>query len=199
VAAALVIVGAQAGMSAPVATAGGTSQSDRAQLRQARVYVQGDSLTVGAAGPLRRSLGRKVGELGVDAAIGRHTETGLYRLRHDPRARRADIWVVALGTNDAPAPDVVGQQVRRSLQMAGPRRAVVWLTLRRPGPYGRVNTMLRRMPEQHPRLMVVDWARTTQRRPRLLAGDGVHATPHGYHVRAALIEAAALRLAGDLP
>lgn len=197
----VVAVAAAAAMAATVPsvpTAVAAGKSERAQWQRTRVYVQGDSLTVGSAAPLRSALGRKVRDLGVDAAIGRHTNTGLDRLRSDRRARRADIWVVALGTNDGPYPSVVRAQVRRSLRMAGPGRPVVWMTLRRPGGYARVNAMLRRLDRSHERLRVVDWARVTGTRRSLLAGDGVHATPSGYRVRAQLIADQTLELAGRM-
>jgi lysophospholipase L1-like esterase len=176
--------------------AGGTG--GRAPWKKARVYVQGDSLTVGAERPLKTTLGRKVDSLTIDAEIGRHTDTGLTRLRSDRRAERAQIWVVALGTNDGPSKPTVRGQVRQSLRMAGPGRPVVWMTLRRPGGYERVNTMLRRMDRRLERLHVVDWARRTSSGPRLIASDGVHGTSAGYRVRAQMIAEETLQIAAHL-
>lgn len=184
------------GAAAPAAPALAAGKAERAQWKKTRVYVQGDSLTVGAASPLRSTLGRKVRSLGIDAEVGRHTDTGLARLRSDRRARQADIWVVALGTNDAPDARVARGHVRRSLNMAGPGRKVVWLTLRRPGGYERVNRMLRRMDRSTERLHVVDWAAKTGGRYGLVAGDGVHGTAAGYRLRAHMITEETLKIAG---
>jgi lysophospholipase L1-like esterase len=97
------------------------------------------------------------------------------------------VWVLALGTNDAPSPHNLRQHVRRSLRMAGPHRHVVWLTIKRPGGYHRVNRVLRAMDARYETLHVVDWARAVSRQPGLISGDRVHGTARGYEVRARLI------------
>jgi lysophospholipase L1-like esterase len=182
-----------AGIGPAAATDAGTP---RQMWQRTSVYVEGDSLTVGTAAPLRSMLGRKLRALGIDAQIGRNTGTGLSRLGGDPRARRADIWVVALGTNDGPDPHALARYVQRSMRMAGDRE-VIWVTLRRPGGYGRVNTMLRTLDRRRERMHLVDWARRTQSRGGLIAGDGVHGTSTGYRMRARWIAAATLTAARE--
>ncbi|MDP4015272.1 MAG: hypothetical protein Q8P38_11730 [Candidatus Nanopelagicales bacterium] len=171
------------------------SHQEIQRARHTRVYIQGDSLTVGSSSALRRTLGRKVANVSVDAAIGRFTATGLARIRHDRRARKSRVWVIALGTNDAPRAHVMKRAVRKSLRLAGPRRHVIWLTVQRPGPYGRVNKMMRRLDRSSQRLHLVDWARLMKRRSGLLVNDRVHATAKGYRTRARLISQQALTLA----
>lgn len=181
----------------PVGT-GGASAATQKEIQRARhtnVYVQGDSLTVGSASALRRTLGPNVADVTVDAAIGRFTGTGLARTSHDRRARNARVWVIALGTNDSPDPSTMRRSVRRSLRMAGSNRHVIWVTLQRPGPYGRVNKMLRRLAATTPRLHIVDWARLLNARSGLLAYDNVHATAAGYRARARIISQEALTVA----
>ncbi len=185
---------AAVGATPPAAAA---TKAEKRQWAKTRVYVQGDSLTVGSAAPLRSQLSGKVRRTTVDAAIGRHTATGLTRLAKDPRARRSRVWVVALGTNDAPDPGAIRNHVRRSLRLAGPKRDVIWLTLRRPGGYDRVNSMLRSLDRKRERLHVVDWARKTYSSGWLLRGDGVHATHNGYRTRAQMITRTTLAVAGD--
>lgn len=178
-----------------VPLANAASPAERAEGRRSSVYVQGDSLTVGAGPYIKQQLRTGVKDVAVDAEVGRFTATGMRRLAQSGSAQRSKVWVVALGTNDAPDPRSLRRHVVRSLKLAGPQRQVVWLTVQRPGPYGRVNTMLRRLDRQADRLTVVDWARRVQDHPGLIGGDGVHATATGYRVRGAMISETALRLA----
>ncbi len=178
-----------------VAAPAGAADSPTAAARRTAVYVQGDSLTVGAGPYIKRRLRGDVRAVAVDAEVGRFTATGMHRLAQSPSARRAKVWVVALGTNDGPDPHALHRYVVRSLKLAGPQREVIWLTVERPGGYGRVNRMLRHLDQQAQRLTVVDWARRVHRTPSLIGGDGVHATAHGYQVRGALIARAARQLA----
>lgn len=142
----------------------------------------GDSLTVGCASELRANLNRKIKSATVDGAISRHTSQGISLLRTSA-ARQADIWVVALGTNDAPSTGQTRSNVLKVLRMAG-NRQVVWMTLVRPGGYDRVNRELHRLDRRYNRLTVVDWAKTVSRKRWVLAGDSVHLTPSGYRLRA---------------
>lgn len=178
-----------------VPPAAGVTGAERQRGLHTRVFVEGDSLTVGSAASIRRSLLPHVRSVAVAASVGRFTGPGLADLASDRRARRARVWVVALGTNDGPDARRIRGYVNRSLRMAGPHRKVVWLTVRRPGGYARVNRMLRHLDRHSDRLHLIDWARITARNPRLLAGDGVHATARGYRIRGALIARTALYLA----
>ena len=166
--------------------------------KRTKVYVQGDSLTVGSATDIRRLLKGRVKQVSVDARIGRHTTTGLSRTRASQSAKRARVWVMALGTNDAPSHRTVKKQMSQSLKMAGKQRQVIWVTLERPGNYERVNRMMRTFGARHPRLHIVDWAKETRKNRSILAGDRVHATHTGYRIRASMISRKAQELAGTL-
>lgn len=166
-----------------------------AQGKRTSVFVEGDSLTVGAANGLRRRLSPHVKRVGIDAQVGRFTATGLQRVSRASRAQHSRVWVLALGTNDGPSSYLLKQKVRRSLRMAGPHRDVVWVTIKRPGGYQGVNRMLRAMDARYDNLHVVDWARAVTRNPGLVGGDRVHGTARGYEVRAQLIADKALSLA----
>jgi len=167
------------------ATASAATGKERAQ--RTNVYVQGDSLTVGSGRGIERKLNPSVNKVTVDAQVGRHTRTGLARTKGAKSASKSRVWVMALGTNDAPNRSTIKQQVKRSLKMSGRKRQVVWVTIQRPGSYGTVNKMLRKYAKRKDRLHVVDWAKKTNERPSLLAGDRVHATHTGYEVRAEMI------------
>lgn len=175
--------------------AAAVTKQEKMRGQRTNVYVQGDSLTVGSGPVIKRRLGPEVAEVSVDAQVGRFTETGIKRIARDGHAARSRVWVVALGTNDGPDPGRLRHFVSRTLAMAGPQRDVIWVTVHRSGGYGRVNTMLRRYDATADQLHLVDWARTVQQHPGLIAGDGVHGTAAGYRVRGALISDMALTLA----
>ncbi|MFN8126768.1 MAG: hypothetical protein U0R64_09715 [Candidatus Nanopelagicales bacterium] len=180
------------GLAAP---AQALTKAEKQRGMRTSVYVEGDSLTVGAGPVIKRKLRSGVRSVGVDAEIGRFTATGMSRLARDSRAKRARIWVLALGTNDGPDPAALKRHVNRSLRLAGPKREVIWLTVVRPGGYGKVNRMLRATDKKAGRLHVVDWAKAVDRNPGLIGGDGVHGTSRGYEVRGSMIATTALQLA----
>lgn len=195
----VVVTAAAATVAIPPVSAAAAPQPSPAQLaaqgRRTSVFVEGDSLTVGAANGLRRRLAPHVKRVGIDAQVGRFTSTGLSRVARASRAAHARVWVLALGTNDSPSPSRLRENVQRSLRMAGPDRDVVWLTIKRPGGYQRVNRELRRLDARYENLHVVDWAKSVNRDPGLIGGDRVHGTARGYEVRAQLIAEATVPLA----
>lgn len=148
-----------------------------------RVFVEGDSLTVGASPYLKRYLRGHVRSVTVDAQVGRFTPTGIAHL-NSPAARRANIWVVALGTNDGPDPARTKAWVSRVMRLAGHGRQVIWVNVVRPGGYQRVNTMLAQLDARYDNLSVLDWARYIRHNRALLSGDNVHLTARGYQLRA---------------
>lgn len=180
------------------AAASPAAASDIPAPKKPNVFVVGDSLTVGVAPNLRRALAPHTSVVKVDARVSRATPEGISRL-HSEAAQRANIWVVALGTNDSPSASRTRANVNRILRLAGPERAVVWVNVVRPGGYHRVNNELRRLDARRSSLTVLDWASIVQRKRGLLAGDGVHLTNKGNSVRvratcAAVRAAAASRL-----
>jgi hypothetical protein len=131
----------------------------------------GDSLAVGTA-PYIKVRGMK-----VDARIGRPLREGMAMIEKYPRPKRL---LISLGSNNyPPSLPEVQQAVSYSLLRAD---CVVWATVHvRSLNYDVVNRWLRRRAGK--RFKVVRWARQVDRHPELLAGDGVHATAHGYYVR----------------
>lgn len=173
--------------------AGAATAKERRVAKHTKVYVQGDSLTVGSGPGITRRLTPSVRRVAVDAQVSRPTSVGVARTLSSAAARASRVWVIALGTNDAPSPSYIRAQIKRTLN-AGDRQ-VIWVTIVRPGGYAKVNRMMRQQARKRPRLHVVDWARAVQQNRSLIGGDGVHATSYGYEVRAALIAAEARSLA----
>ena len=158
-----------------------------------RVFIEGDSLTVGAATALRRRLKAQVRSVHIDAKVGRHTGEGIAKLR-STAAQRANIWVVALGTNDDPSSSQTKRNVSRVLRLAGKDRRVIWVNVVRPGGYARVNRALHDLDIHSEQLTVIDWAAVIRKKRDLLTGDRVHLTARGYRVRAEATRSAILAL-----
>lgn len=179
-----------------VALGAAPSQADSTpiSLASTRVFIEGDSLTVGSAGALKSQLRRHVKSVTVDAQVGRHTGEGIRKLR-SPAAKAAGIWVVALGTNDSPSSAQTRKNVAHVMKLAGKNRQVIWVNVVRPGGYGRVNRTLRALDAANPQLTVIDWAAVIRQQRELLSGDRVHLTPKGYRIRAIETRNAILSLA----
>jgi len=172
---------------------GQSAESAKRLARTRHVFVVGDSLTVGAAPHIRSFLRGQVAGVSVDAAISRFTPTGVRLLGSRP-AQRADVWVVALGTNDSPDAGRMRKAVRDVLARARGRK-VVWVNIVRPGGYERVNRELASLDRRCANLTVLDWWGTIRRHRSWLAGDGVHLTAAGYRARGRLIANVARDLA----
>ncbi|HRY10030.1 MAG: hypothetical protein H6526_08320 [Actinobacteria bacterium] len=147
------------------------------------LFVEGDSLTVGSSSAIKANLRSEFRRITVDAQVGRNTPTGVSRLR---AGRNASVWVVALGTNDAPSSTTMKRHVRTVLRRAGDR-PVLWVSVWRTPAYGKVNRMLTRLDRRSAQLSVLRWDLFIKDHPRLRAGDGVHLTPAGYQVRGRMI------------
>jgi lysophospholipase L1-like esterase len=147
------------------------------------LFVEGDSLTVGSSYAIQANLSSVFRTITVDAEVGRNTPTGIARLTS---AQAATVWVVALGTNDAPDPVTMRRNVKAVLSQAG-TRPVLWVSVWRSESYTPVNRMLSRMDRKHRQLGVLRWDRYIRKNPHLLARDGIHLTPVGYDIRGRMI------------
>ena len=154
-----------------------------------RLLVNGDSLAVGTRPYLPKELrGWRVIQ---STAVSRHAFEGADVLRAYGRSLPRVIHV-SLGTNDDPnTVDVFRAAIRAVMQVAGPRRCVVWTNIVRPAVAGASYAGLNRAlaAESRPRenLRVVNWARMVREHPQWLAGDGVHVNVDGYRARAKAI------------
>ena len=145
------------------------------------VTTLGDSLNVGSEPYLDEELE------GWDVAHhnqnGRRTDEGIAELRALGR-NVAPVVVVSLGTNDFDSDSATfSRQVDELLELAGPRRCVIWATIWFGGPH-EFNDVLADAARRHPNLELADWAALVEEAPELLAADGIHASPEGYARRA---------------
>lgn len=170
--------------------------SNRVARSAPRLTVIGDSLAEGTA---RLLPGLLPGwNVTTHARTGRFLAQGLTILEQTPLPDPSPILAFSLFTNDDPRHlDALEAAVRQALARVGPAGCVIWATIRRPAlagvSYGAANARLQRLAEQSagPRLVLVPWAETVSRAPKLLSRDRVHPTPAGYARRAALFAQAA--------
>lgn len=187
-------VAVESAAAAPTATPAVASAAAVAFARTQQVFVVGDSLAVGAAGPLNEGLKGYVAGVEIDAQVGRHTSAGSGLLRAS-RAQRSSVWVVQLGTNDGPNPGVMRDHVQQVMRLAGPTRRVLWVNIVRPGGYGKVNAALKKLEHKYLNYEVLDWAQFVSRHRSYLSRDGVHLTSSGYQAMGSLIANATVNLA----
>jgi len=154
-----------------------------------RLLVNGDSLAVGTKAYLPKELHRW--RVTQSTAISRHAFEGADVMRAYGRSLPRVIHV-SLGTNDDPrAVDAFRAAIREVMQVAGPRRCVVWTNIVRPpvggASYAGYNRALAAESRPRENLRVVNWARKVREHPHWLAGDGVHVNAEGYRSRAQAI------------
>lgn len=169
-----------------------------------RLTVIGDSLAEGTAKLLPGLL--PGWNVTTHARTGRFLAQGLAILEQTALPDPPPILAFSLFTNDDPRHlDALEAAVRQALARVGPSGCVIWATIRRPAlagvSYGAANTRLQRLAEERtgPRLVLVPWAETVARAPKLLSRDRVHPTPAGYARRAALFAQAAQACAAPQP
>ena len=157
-----------------------------------KVFVIGDSLTdpsQGGAGNYVRRVFRRL-EIKADAyGKGGLSTRGALQERYgagfgSERARKADAWVVALGTNDR-AGHAFKKNVSRVVRLAKKQKVEVWwVNTSRPrswpqGPGAPVNRILREQAKKYKRLHMINYHKKIRQRSHLLAGDKVHLTTRG--------------------
>jgi hypothetical protein len=154
-----------------------------------RLLVNGDSLAVGTAPYLPRALRRW--RVIQSTAISRHAFEGPAVMRAFGRSLPRVIHI-SLGTNDDPRQvSTFRSAIRSVMQVAGPRRCVVWANIVRPpvagASYAGFNRALAEESRPRENLRVVNWARMVRQNPGWLAADGVHVTASAYQIRASAV------------
>lgn len=162
-----------------------------------RVFIVGDSLTVGADyfGQLG-SLLTNAGYLPrINAIESRFTSAGATILRDEALAGRLEqVVMVALGTNDAAAGYSAASfagNVDKVMTAVGPGRIVLWVNLQLKSTTTRpyldaatinFNAVLTTKASEYSNLRIADWEATPNR--IYLSSDGIHYSTTGYKNRA---------------
>lgn len=147
------------------------------------VTLVGDSLNVGVEPYLDEAL--PGWRLDAHNRVGKATSEGVEELRA-LRGRLAPVVVVSLGTNDADgSEEEFASLVDEAIDLVGPRRCLVWVTIVRDGvERTSFDEILRDARASRPNVHLVEWAAMVEDDATLLASDQVHGTPEGYEKRA---------------
>jgi peptidoglycan/LPS O-acetylase OafA/YrhL len=146
-----------------------------------RVTAIGDSVMVGAADELEE----KIGELQIDAKVGRQTKAAIAILR-DMRAagQLGDVVVVHIGNNSP----FKTNQLDELMDVLKDVRNVVIVNLKVPRRWEEPNNaLLADLVQRYPNTTLVDWHATGSAHPELFRGDGIHLRPSGAEKYAELI------------
>lgn len=142
--------------------------------QQRRVVVVGDSIILGAQGPLTSAFTNQGWAVTYDAAVSRSTSAGLGAVEAH-RAELTDSLVVSLGANDAGNPSTFRQRVQAILDATATVPHVYWVTIREVRDYyGPANQIVREVAAGRPNVTVVDWHAATAGATDLTSSDGLH-------------------------
>jgi len=147
------------------------------------VAVLGDSLTVGASPGIQAFLTDV--NLKLDARVSRPTLEGV-QAAASTKASRADIVVVALGSNDSCAVAECRRRVDAVLAAVGPTPKVVWMppVMFRPNMQAMRTAITAAAKASRGRMTVLDWQPYVDDHPEITSSDGIHLTSEGYRLRA---------------
>jgi lysophospholipase L1-like esterase len=165
--------------------------------QQRRVVVVGDSVILGAEGPITSSFGGRGWAVTFDASVNRSTAAGLEAIESH-RAELTDSLVVNLGANDAGSPGTFRQRVQAIMDATAGVPHVYWVTIREVRDYyGPANQIVRDVAAGRPNVTVVDWHAATAGATDLTSGDGLHLNGAGAARMAQVVTDAVV--AGELP
>lgn len=180
-----------------------------------RVSVVGDSLTIGT---LRYQAKAFTAAGWASSTVDAHGSRGVRtKLRSDPhtgltavdairsKAGEADVWVIALGTNDAGLYSNAKQAdvIRQMADHIGAGRKILWVNVYR-ADLGRRqdvwNTTLADVAGERPDdMFVFDWATLAEQNRKWMAADQVHCTAKGYENRSTAIAVASRQIVPVTP
>jgi len=189
--------------------------SSRMTTESTRVSIVGDSLTEGTMPYQAETLSYlDWSSSSIDAFKSRGIRT---KLKSDPHtglsavdgiretSGDSDLWVVALGTNDAGfyPPDKQLEVIREMVDRIGEGHYVLWVNAYLPATLKRQNawnyslaTVAAERPHQ---MFILDWATLAEENPKWMAGDKIHCSGVGYKNRATVIAQATKTLVPTTP
>ena len=147
-----------------------------------RVTAVGDSVMLGAA----HQLAADVPGIDLDASVGRQVGEVIALLRErEANGQLGDVVLLHIGNNGR----FSDAQFDRIVEVAGPERRVVFLTLKVAREWEEANNaVIARGAERHARAVVlVDWRAAALERPEVLWTDDTHLRPEGAVYYAALL------------
>ncbi|MFT3927195.1 MAG: acyltransferase family protein [Myxococcales bacterium] len=146
------------------------------------VLIFGDSVVLGARNYLRQG---HESEVEFDSEIGRTSSTGLPRLRKLARQKKLPrVVIIHLGNNGW----VYEEQVHEMMTLLEGVERVVFVNAHVNKRWqDRNNATLAAALAQHPRAVLVDWLKASEKHREWFGADGLHLTPIGAAAFAALL------------
>jgi peptidoglycan/LPS O-acetylase OafA/YrhL len=146
-----------------------------------RVTAIGDSVMLGAAGELERTIDN----LYIDAEIGRQVSTGIEILRaHRDAGQLGEVVIIHLGNNGG----FSARQFDEIMQVLVDVPKVVFVNVKVPRRWEDLNnTVLVEGVEQYTNAVLVDWDTASADHPEFFWNDGMHVRPEGARVYAGLV------------
>ena len=149
------------------------------------VWVQGDSVLLGAIDTVRGRLADWDAEVAAFVGLGIETATDVFR---DRQADLGSVVVVEIGLNDWRYSSASYSHLLDEAMAVMGDRHVIWLTTPRFRPeMDTVNGALRAAAGRHPNLQVLEWGALIDARPDLAYEDRVHLRPDGQRFFAGVI------------
>ena len=135
------------------------------------VTAIGDSVMLGAA----HELAAQVPGIDLDAAVGRQVSQAIRLLeQRKAEGQLGNIVLLHLGNNGK----FSAKQFDRIMEVVGPERRVVFLTLKVDRSWeGANNEVIREGAERHRQAFLVDWRSALEKHPEVLWNDGTHLRP----------------------
>lgn len=153
--------------------------------RTSRVFIVGDSLTTGCDAAIKARYGYAGIPVTINARAGRTTDEGLGILLRSAAARQANVWVIALGTNDRLSERDFTARIAVARALAGDRR-IIWIDVFRLGRDAPMNAALERAARTDPLFWTMPFHAWVVAFPSLLVPDKIHLTKAGSQWRSAL-------------
>jgi lysophospholipase L1-like esterase len=147
--------------------------------QQRSVVVVGDSVILGAQGPMVAAFSNAGWGINFDAAVSRSTSAGAAAI-DSHWMELTDSLVINLGANDAGNTAAYRQKVEQILTSTAGVPHVYWLTIREVRDYyPAANQAVREVAAGYPNVTVLDWNAATAGSTGLTARDGLHLTGSG--------------------
>jgi lysophospholipase L1-like esterase len=178
------VVGASAAAAAAAAIPPSFAPFAPAPPRQ--VWIQGDSVMLGAANQTSAALAGAGWAATVAAFEGLSLPAATTQFGQH-QGQLGSVVVVELGANDFGDPPLFGQQIDPAMAAIGDRH-VIWLTVSHFTPQAdALNAEIHAAAARWPNLTVADWASVVLANPNAVYSDGLHLTPSGYQLMAAFV------------
>jgi peptidoglycan/LPS O-acetylase OafA/YrhL len=144
------------------------------------VSAIGDSVMLGAA----YTLAGSIPGIDLDAAVGRQASAAVSLLQERAASGTlGQVLVVHIGNNGT----LTSGQIDQIMQIAGPSRRVIFLTLHVPRSWQDSNNAVLAGVTRYANATLIDWYSVGEQHPEFLYTDGIHLTPAGANYYASLV------------